>query len=186
MKLPGSRKWGALIAMGGVMGALGSTVASPAHAFTRADADAAVDAYLKAFVQRTGTTAFIKGDQNGGDPGFWQEVEEIEGIEDANDRTRRRLQYPGRRPSGRFQSRRTGPTGPDNIYNDDIAWAAIAYTRGYLATKNTAFLDYRQGQLRPDVRPRLEPRQRLRSTGRPTTPATTPASSARQALPPAC
>jgi len=58
-----------------------------AFAFTEADANTAVDAYLKAFVQPKGEGSFIKGDQNGGDPGFWQEIEEIEGIEDANDRT---------------------------------------------------------------------------------------------------
>ncbi len=111
---------------------------SARSAFTRADADTAVSAYLQAFVRQDGATAFIKGDQNGGDPGFWQEIEEIEGIEDANDRT-----------GGAYNSQVTallngfskahGTDWSDNIYNDDISWATIAYTRGYQATGNTTF-----------------------------------------------
>ena len=79
---------------------------------TRANADAAVDAYLKAFVLPTGTTAFIKGDQNGGDPGFWQEVEEIEGIEDANDRSDGKYNTQVSRAIWMASARRTEPIGP--------------------------------------------------------------------------
>ena len=110
----------------------------PASAVTRADADTAVNAYLKAFVRPTGTGSFIKGDQNGGDPGFWQEIEEIEGIEDANDRT-------GGAYNGQVTallngfSKAHGVLWSYNIYNDDISWAVIAYTRGYQATGNTMF-----------------------------------------------
>ena len=137
-RLLGFYRLGKIIAMGIVASAvLLNTAARPASAIS--PADAAVNAYLQAFVRTTGTGAFIKGDQNGGDPGFWQEVEQIEGIEDANDRT-----------GGAYKSqvaallngfiKAHGTDWSDNIYNDDISWAAIAYTRGYLATGNGTFL----------------------------------------------
>jgi hypothetical protein len=110
----------------------------PADAFTRADADTSVNAYIQAFVLQSGATSFIKGDQNGGDPGFWQEIEQIEGIEDANDRT-----------AGTYKGvvsallngfvKAHGADWSYNIYNDDISWATIAFTRGYLATGDTKF-----------------------------------------------
>ena len=137
-RLLGFYRLGKIIAMGIVASAvLLNAAARPASAIS--PADAAVNAYLQAFVRTTGTGAFIKGDQNGGDPGFWQEAEQIEGIEDANDRT-----------GGAYKSqvaallngfiKAHGTDWSDNIYNDDISWAAIAYTRGYLATGNGTFL----------------------------------------------
>lgn len=139
MEMLCSRKIGKLIAVAAAASAvLLAAAGHPASAATRADADTAVKAYLKAFVRPAGTSAFIKGDQNGGDPGFWQEAEEIEGIEDANDRA-----------GGAYNSQVTALLNGFskahktdwswNIYNDDICWAAIAYTRGYQATGNTAF-----------------------------------------------
>ena len=111
----------------------------PTCAFTQADADAAVNAYLQAFARPNGPGIFIRGDQKGGDPGFWQEIEEIEAVEDANDRTH-----------GAYQSQvaalligfiqRHGVLWSDNKYNDDLSWAAIAYTRGYQATGSKVFL----------------------------------------------
>jgi hypothetical protein len=110
----------------------------PASAFTSADADAAVDAYLKAFLIPVQNGSFLKGKETGGDPGFWQELEEIEGIEDANDRT-----------AGRYNTEVStllygfmgvhGRTWNDNIFNDDIAWGVIAYMRGYKATGDVNF-----------------------------------------------
>ncbi len=129
---------GKLIAITATVSALFAVTDRRACAFTSADADTAVNAYLKTFVRPTETGSFIKGDQNGGDPGFWQEIEQIEGIEDANDRT-----------GGTYNTQVTallngfvkahGSKWSDNIYNDDIAWAVIAYTRGYQATGNTEF-----------------------------------------------
>jgi len=139
MKLLCSRNFGKLIAVGTAASAILMAVADrPACAFTRADADTAVKAYLKAFVHPNGTSAFIKGDQNGGDPGFWQEIEEIEGIEDANDRAGGAYQSQVAALLNGF-SKAHGTNWSDNIYNDDISWAAIAYTRGYQATGNTTF-----------------------------------------------
>lgn len=115
------------------------TAGRSACAFTDADADAAVNAYLKVFARPNGAGIFIRGNQQGGDPGFWQEIEEIEGIEDANDRT-----------GGAYRSQvaallngfiqKHGVLWADNKYNDDIAWATIAYTRGSQATGDKLFL----------------------------------------------
>ncbi len=138
MKLRCSHGLGKLIVMATAASAILVAAARPASAFTGADADTAVNAYLKAFVAQDGATAFIKGDQNGGDPGFWQEIEQIEGVEDANDRT-----------GGAYKTqvaallngfiKAHGADWSNNIYNDDISWAAIAYVRGYQATGNAAF-----------------------------------------------
>ena len=134
-----SREIGKLIAVATVVGTILLAAASrPATAVTRADADTAVKAYLKAFVRPNGTSAFIKGDQNGGDPGFWQEIEEIEGIEDANDRSGGAYSTEvGALLNGFVKAH--GTEWSSNIYNDDICWATIAYTRGYQATGNVAF-----------------------------------------------
>lgn len=126
------------LAAGAAFALLMAVAARPASAFTRADADAAVNAYLKAFMRVDGTTAFIKGDQRGGDPGFWQEIEQIEGVEDANDRTHGAYKTQVSALLNGF-SKAHGVVWYKNIYNDDIAWAVIAYTRGYMQTGNTMF-----------------------------------------------
>lgn len=139
MKLLGTHKTRRSIAAGiAAIVALLAIANSPASAFTSADADAAVNAYLKAFVPPNGAGSFIKGSQNGGDPGFWQEVEEIEGIEDANDRTGGAYKTQVAALLNGF-SNTHGIDWSRNIYNDDISWATIAYTRGYQATGNVAF-----------------------------------------------
>ena len=111
-----------------------------AHAFTSADADAAVNAYLQAFVRTDGDHAFIKGKQDGGKTGFWQEIEQVEGVLDANDRT-----------GGAYKAQVAalldgfvkdhGADWSNNDFNDDIAWAVIAYTRGYETTGDQKYLD---------------------------------------------
>ena len=112
---------------------------SPACAFTPADANTAVTAYLQAFVRPQGVGTFIQADQKGGDPGFWQEIEEIEGIEDANDRTGGACKTQvASLLNGFFEKH--GVLWSDNKFNDDIAWATIACTRGYQATGNRMFL----------------------------------------------
>jgi predicted alpha-1,6-mannanase (GH76 family) len=139
MRPPCDRQLWKRIAAAAACATLLAVVARPASAFTKADADAAVDAYLKAFVRPDGHSAFIKGDQNGGDPGFWQEIEEIEGIEDANDRTGGTYRTQVAALLNGF-SKAHGTDWSYNIYNDDISWATIAYTRGYRATGDTRFL----------------------------------------------
>lgn len=138
MKITHSLSVGKLIAATGMVSAIFAFAGSPVYAFPAEASDTAVNAYLKTFVRSEGADSFIKGDQNGGKTGFWQEIEQIEGIEDANDRT-----------GGAYKAQVTallngfvkvhGNNWSDNIYNDDIAWAVIAYTRGYEATGNIAF-----------------------------------------------
>jgi predicted alpha-1,6-mannanase (GH76 family) len=138
MKLHCSRNIGKLIAVAAAATAIFIAAGHSASAFTSTDADTAVNAYLKAFVRPNGPGSFIQGRQNGGDPGFWQEIEEIEGIEDANDRTDGAYKTQVAALLNGF-SKAHGVLWSDNIYNDDLSWAVIAYTRGYQATGNSMF-----------------------------------------------
>jgi predicted alpha-1,6-mannanase (GH76 family) len=138
MKLQCFRNIGKLIAMAAAATAIFIAAGHPASAFTSTDADTAVNAYLKAFVRPNEPGSFIQGRQNGGDPGFWQEIEEIEGIEDANDRTNGAYKTQVAALLNGF-SKAHGVLWSDNIYNDDLSWAVIAYTRGYQATGNSMF-----------------------------------------------
>lgn len=143
MKQNYSSPLGKLIAVATAASTLFAVTDRCAQAFTSADADTAVNAYLKAFVRSEGEDSFIKGDQNGGNTGFWQEIEQVEGIEDANDRT-----------GGAYKAQVTallngfikvhGSNWSKNDFNDDIAWAVIAYTRGYQTTGDKKFLTIAQ------------------------------------------
>ena len=114
-----------------------------AYAFNSADADTAVNAYLKAFVSIDGQDAFIKGKQDGGKTGFWQEIEQVEGVLDANDRAGGAYKAQVVALLNGF-TKRHGTSWANNDFNDDIAWAVIAYTRGYGATGDKKFLGIAQ------------------------------------------
>src|SRR3954468_5755414 len=103
-------------------------------AFTTNDAVTIFTAYNSAFLV------------NGYYPGWWTGAEEIEMAEDAYENT----------PSAARQtivsnacnafianhgSSWTVSGGNFNSYNDDIAWAVIAFARGYLITGKTSFRD---------------------------------------------
>ena len=143
MKQLSSSHLGKLMAVATATSAVLTVTDRPACAFTSADADTAVNAYLKAFVRTEGEDSFIKGDQNGGKTGFWQEIEQVEGIEDANDRS-----------GGAYKTqviallngfiKAHGSNWSKNDFNDDIAWAVIAYTRGFQATGDRKFLTIAQ------------------------------------------
>ena len=109
-----------------------------ARAFTTADADTLMNAYNNAFYVGNGGNGYFKGTQSGGDPGFWQQAEEIEVVEDANDRTGGGYRDMITSLLNGFSSQK-GTDWSGNGYNDDIAWACIAYLRGYQATGNTTF-----------------------------------------------
>ncbi len=128
-----------LIALTATAPALLAVSERPALAFPAEASDIAVNAYLKAFVRTEGTDSFIKGKQDGGKTGFWQEIEQVEGIEDANDRS-----------GGAYKAqvvslldgfvKEHGLLWSNNDFNDDIAWAVIAYTRGFQATGDKKYL----------------------------------------------
>ncbi|RYX83499.1 hypothetical protein EON83_13920 [bacterium] len=123
--------------------ALFAANARPVLAFPADAPDTSINAYLKAFVRSEGEDSFIKGKQDGGRTGFWQEIEQVEGVEDANDRT-----------NGAYKTqviallngfvKAHGNNWANNDFNDDIAWAVIAYVRGYQATGDKKFLKIAQ------------------------------------------
>jgi len=106
-------------------------------AYSPANADTIMNSYNNAFYVGNNGNGYFKNDQNGGTTYFWGQAEEIEAVEDANDRT------------GTYGSMITsllngfgvnnGTNWSWNIYNDDIMWACIAYLRGYQATGNVNF-----------------------------------------------
>jgi predicted alpha-1,6-mannanase (GH76 family) len=106
-------------------------ITSSSFAFTTNDANTVFDAYNKAF-------------QVGGYyPGWWTGAEEIEMAEDAyeNSPTLARQNNVANACS-QFVANHTAnwiSGGGFNKYNDDIAWAVIAFARGYLITGNTTF-----------------------------------------------
>ena len=110
-----------------------------ALAFPAEASDIAVNAYLKAFVRTDGDAAFIQKKQDGGKSDFWKEAEQIEGVQDANDRSGGAYQAQVIALLNGF-AKTHGADWSGNKYNDDIAWAVIAYTRGYGMTGDKKFL----------------------------------------------
>jgi predicted alpha-1,6-mannanase (GH76 family) len=78
---------------------------------------------------------------NGYYPGWWTGAEEVEMAEDAYDNlpTAERRTIVANACSQFASNHGSNWTGND--YNDDIAWAVIAFARGYLITGNTSFRD---------------------------------------------
>ena len=108
------------------------------QAFTTTDANTMMTAYNNAFYVANGGNGYFKSSQTGAAEGFWELAEEIEVVEDANDRT-------GGTDSSMITSllngfsSLNGTSWSGNAFNDDISWACIAYLRGYQATGNTTF-----------------------------------------------
>ena len=100
-----------------------------ASAFTTNDAATIFTAFNTAFCV------------NGYYPGWWTGAEEVEMAEDAYDRLpSMERQTIVATACSRFVSN-NGSNWLGNEYNDDIAWAVIAFARGYLITGNTTFRD---------------------------------------------
>ncbi len=116
--------------------------AVPANAFWPADADTSYSAYNNGFYVSNGGNAYYKMDTGSGSgPGWWTLAEEIEMAEDAHDRN----------PSVGNKNivsalcngfvAQYGTLWTSNSFNDDIAWAVIAFARAYQITGNTYFRD---------------------------------------------
>lgn len=72
-------------------------------------------------------------------PGFWEQAELIEVAEDAATRNSAYLPTVTALLNGFLF--RHGADWTSDKYNDDLMWAAIAFTRGYQLTHTSAFLD---------------------------------------------
>lgn len=102
-------------------------------AFTTSDANTAFTAYNSAFAPA------------GGYPGWWTGAEEIEMTEDAYDAlptlNRQIIVLNACNQFLLNHGSNWTAAGPFfNKFNDDIAWAVLAFTRGYLITGNSNFL----------------------------------------------
>jgi predicted alpha-1,6-mannanase (GH76 family) len=111
-----------------------------AFGFWPADADTIFNSYNNAFYIG-GANAYYKNDTTGGRSGFWSQAEEIEMVLDSYARTG----STGTRDMvtalcNGFLAQ-NGSSWTWNTFNDDIAWAVIAFSRAYQITGNTTFRD---------------------------------------------
>lgn len=112
---------------------LAGTLAAPA--FTTTDRSLAYGAYNNNmyFTLANGTQGYYRIQDGSGTPtSFWQFAEQIELACDAADTTVVNQLCTG------FTTH-NGTDWSGNAYNDDIMWAAIAFTRAYLLTGNTTY-----------------------------------------------
>lgn len=121
-------------------GIAASLVVCNSFAFWPTDADNIFNSYNNAFYVG-GSNAYYKADTGGGRADFWKQAEEIEMVLDSYQRT------------GNTGTRdmvtalcngfvaHNGTSWTWNMFNDDIAWAVIAFTRAHQITGNTSFRD---------------------------------------------
>ncbi|MGC8830413.1 MAG: glycoside hydrolase family 76 protein [Verrucomicrobiia bacterium] len=115
--------------------------ASRGLAFTAADADAILDAHLKAFYREKDGRAWFLESTDGGKVSFWMRAEQIEMILDAYERTKNPRMLALFTNLFRGFIADHGRTWERNEYNDDIMWMVIACARGYLLSGNPEFLN---------------------------------------------
>jgi predicted alpha-1,6-mannanase (GH76 family) len=115
--------------------------ANHAAAQNSANADAAYNGWLAAYLVRTnGATYFVNDLTNRGEAFMWGQAYMITTVEDAYDKN----QAADRKQLisdtlNRFEVKNSADLSWDS-WNDDVAWATIALVRGYEDTSNTAFL----------------------------------------------
>ena len=159
MKQNCSSQFGKLIAVTTAACTISAVTGRCAHAFTSADADIAVNAYLKAFVTTEGGESFIKGKQDGGKTGFWQEIEQVEGIEDANDRSGGAYKDQITALLNGFVKRHGSNWSNNDFKRRHRVGGHRLYAR-LSSDRRQKVPRHRTKQLRYDVRPRLGPGQR--------------------------
>jgi len=116
--------------------------ASSLRAFTEADANLAYDAYNTAFYQtQTNGRAYYKETTDGGRAWFWGQANMMEMVADAYDRapTQEKRDRLAALCKGFMDYH--GTNWSWNEYNDDIMWACIVFTKTYLATDDTQYLN---------------------------------------------
>jgi predicted alpha-1,6-mannanase (GH76 family) len=120
---------------------------SPAAALAASDADSAFNAYNAAFLVTSGSTQYYKEALNVGTKDyFWRQALDIQMAEDVYLRSKNPAhQTLITNLLNTFLAQNAGTGGLQdwtwNQYNDDLAWAGLAFARGYQATGNTAFLN---------------------------------------------
>ena len=130
-----------------LVAALCLALAPGACAQNSSNADAAYNGYLSAFLVQNGNTAyFVNGTSDRSMAFMWGQAYMITGVEDAYDR------FPSSDKStlitnllNTFMANNaTNGNGSDwswDSWNDDVAWAEIAFVRGYLITHNPTYLN---------------------------------------------
>ncbi|MGC8743514.1 MAG: glycoside hydrolase family 76 protein [Verrucomicrobiia bacterium] len=125
----------------GLIAILSFCIAFSAAGFTAADADAILNAHIKAFYREKDGHAWFLESTDGGKVSFWMRAEQMEMILDAYERTKnpRMLSLFTNLFRGFIADH--GRTWERNEYNDDIMWMVIACARGYLLSGNPEFRD---------------------------------------------
>lgn len=103
-----------------------------APAFTAADANAEFAAYSNAFYYSSGTNAWFKNNQTGGNRPtyFWGQAEEIECVIDAYEWTSNSTYKTMIANLLNGFIAKNGASWTWDAYNDDIMWAVLAFARG--------------------------------------------------------
>jgi predicted alpha-1,6-mannanase (GH76 family) len=110
-------------------------------AFSASDADNVFNSYNNSFYVSSAGQGYYKMDTAGGRADFWRQSEEIEMIIDAYDRTGNSIYLGMISESLNGFLSYFGNDWTYNNFNDDLAWAIIAFSRGYQKTGNTTFRD---------------------------------------------
>ncbi len=119
----------------------------PASALHATNADTIFNAYNNAFYYVSGGSGYYKDDTTGGQTWFWGQAEEIEMAIDHYDRTESATTRTMLSALCTGFLNRNGTDWTWNEYNDDIAWAVIAFCRTYQITGNTTFQDRAKANL---------------------------------------
>ena len=111
-----------------------------ASAYSASDATTIVNAYQSAFYTVSGTNGYIRNAQSGGITYFWSQAEEIECVIDAYEWTSNSA-YLGMITNLLNGFITVNGTAWVNytMYNDDIMWAVMAFSRGGVDTGKTNY-----------------------------------------------
>ncbi len=111
-------------------------------AYTDADADRIFDAFNTAFYHsQTNNRAYYRENTAGGHAWFWGQANMVEMVADAYDRAPTQAKRDRLTALCRGFTDYHGTSWAWNEYNDDIMWACIVFTKAYLATNDTQFLN---------------------------------------------
>lgn len=118
-----------------------TSVVSQLEVVVEAQADMAIDAYNAAFLTNlTGQTYYLGSLDDNAPDGFWTEALDIQGLEDAYERTESPQEQQLIKSSlATFLVNNPPPWSWDG-YNDDIGWVSLSLVRGFQMTGDPNFL----------------------------------------------